>query len=432
MKFKKQLMMLISLIFLVSSGPIVTAQTSENVSLEAMAAMLVDAENGQILFEKESQLAIESGAATKLLLIYIIYEAIANGELTLDTQVSISDYVYQLSQNYEIANIPLRQDFHYSVEELLQAIAVKSANGAALALVEMLSETQQEFLGKMEQKLHDWHLEGNQLTNIMGIPTDSSSSTAKNGNRLTVETIATIAYRLIQDFPEYLNYTKIAKLHFKAETKDSIMVNNSNDLLDSSMKPDGLMLTSTEDGHLHQILTVQRGNRRLLAIVLGVPDEVGNTTQDIRKLLDYGFSAFSKQNVLIKGTITNQIPVIEVVGGKQNSVATVYSDDVSLTLPSEWSNAKYQYQFVPNATYFNEQNQIQAPIAKDVEVGTVSVSLEHEMLSFLPTAKGSEVAVVTNESVEKAGWILRILRGTQNLANQVIDGTREFFIDLFN
>ncbi|MBS4462888.1 MULTISPECIES: serine hydrolase [unclassified Facklamia] len=432
MKFKKQLMVLISLIFLVSSGPIVTAQTSENVSLEAISAMLVDAENGQILFEKESQLAIESGAATKLLLVYLVYEAIANGELTLNTQVPISDYVYQLSQNYEIANIPLRQDFHYTVEELLQAIAVKSANGAALALVEMLSETQQEFLEKMEQKLHDWHLEGNQLTNIMGIPTDSSSSTAKNGNRLTVETIATIAYRLIQDFPEYLNYTKIDKLHFKAETKDAIVVNNSNDLLDSSMKPDGLMLTSTENGHLHQILTVKRDNRRLLAIVLGVSDEVSSTTKDIRQLLDYGFSAFSKQNVLVKGTMTNQIPAIEVVGGKQKSVAMMYSDDVSLTLPSEWSNAKYQYHFVPNATYFNEQNQIQAPIAKDVEVGTVSVSLEHEMLSFLPTAKGSEVAVVTNESVEKAGWILRILRGTQNLANQVIDGTREFFIDLFN
>ncbi|MFK8198413.1 D-alanyl-D-alanine carboxypeptidase [Tuanshanicoccus lijuaniae] len=433
MNVKKQLIMFISLIILAVIMPVVSAQTDENVSLEAMSALLVDAENGQILFEKEADLAVNSGAATKLLLVYLVYEAIAAGKLTLDAPVPISDAVYQLSQNYEIANIPLRQDFQYTVEELLQAVAVKSANGAALALVEATSSSQQDFLGKMKQKLTEWHLEGNQLTNILGISTDDNGSqNTSTGNKLTAKTIATIAYRLINDFPEYLEYTKIERLHFKAETSDALVVENSNDLLDSSMKPDGLMLTNAEDGYHHQILTVRRNNRRLLAVVLGEPDEAVRTYKGVKQLMDYGFTAFNKQNVLIKDTLTNQIPAVDVVGGKKKVVSTVYTEDVSLTLPSEWSNIKYLYEFVPDKKHINEKNQIEAPIKKNTTIGTVKVSLERAEIPFLPTAKGTAVPIKTSESVEKAGWIRRALQGAQHIGEGIVDGTRKFFIDLFN
>ena len=135
----------------------------------SLSAMVIDSKNGQILFEQNTDSLVAVGDLTKLLTLYLVMEAVDHGDLTMDSTVPISDQAYQLSQNYDINNVPLRQDYDYKLEDLVQALLVQSANGASLALAQMIEPDEDKFVELMRDQLTEWQEDDFEIYNATGL-----------------------------------------------------------------------------------------------------------------------------------------------------------------------------------------------------------------------------------------------------------------------
>lgn len=117
---------------------------AQDFTIAAKHAIAVEANTGKILYEKDATQPVEIASITKLITVYLVYEALENGSITLSTPVDISDYPYQLTTNSEASNIPMEAR-NYTVEELLEATLVSSANSAAIALAEKIAGSRKRF-----------------------------------------------------------------------------------------------------------------------------------------------------------------------------------------------------------------------------------------------------------------------------------------------
>ena len=135
-------------------------------NLNAQSAIAVDAASGQILYQKNPMALLEVGNLTKLLSLLIIYDALDQECIHLDVRLTLSNEAYALSQNYELSNVPLRQDLDYSVAELLEAVEIGSANGALLALAEHTAGSKEAFQDLMQAKVQSILVDSDKIDEV--------------------------------------------------------------------------------------------------------------------------------------------------------------------------------------------------------------------------------------------------------------------------
>lgn len=408
----------------------VSAQTLNIDQLQAKALMLVNASNGQVLYAKNEEELIDVGALSKLILVYLIYHEIEIGNMSLSDKVPISNAAYELSQDYDIPNVPLRQDFEYTVEELLETVALRFANGSALALAELLTGSQKDTVKKMNYQLQEWGLENNQLINVTGL------SEGSQVNKLNAEALMTTSYRLLNDYPEYLELTKIKDKVFKARTDDSIKLTNANNFIDSGKNEvrgtDGLGVSYSESLGYSYVLTTNRDEERLIAIALGTSQEEIEGRFVVQQLIDYGFASFETRTILMKGNNTDQIPEIRIFGGDKNVIQAVYKNSLTASIPLGNPQLKMNYQLNLKKQFLNEKGEMVAPIMENQVIGTVKVAVEGTPFRYLPTSSGDFVEIVAAETIEEQSFFGRFLQGSADFISGAFEGARKFFTDLFN
>ena len=145
----KKIILTLLTLTLISSSSTVMAQ---DLNIPAKHIIAVEANTGKILYEKDATQPVEIASITKLLTVYLVYEAIEDGSITLSTPVEISDYPYKLTTNPKASNLPMEAR-KYTVEELLEATLVPSANSSAIALAEKIAGSEKDFVDKMRAKL---------------------------------------------------------------------------------------------------------------------------------------------------------------------------------------------------------------------------------------------------------------------------------------
>ena len=118
---------------------------AQDFNIAAKHAIAVEANTGKILYEKDATQPVEIASITKLITVYLVYEALENGSITLSTPVDISDYPYKLTTNSEASNVTMVA-LNYTVEQLLEATLVSSANSAAIALAEKIAGSEKDFV----------------------------------------------------------------------------------------------------------------------------------------------------------------------------------------------------------------------------------------------------------------------------------------------
>ena len=116
-----------------------SAETGAALNIEAGAAILVEANSGKILYQKNADELLSIASMTKMMSEYLVNEAIAKGKLKWDQKVKVSEYAYNISQDRSLSNVPLRNGESYTVKELYEAMAIYSANGATIALAEAVA-----------------------------------------------------------------------------------------------------------------------------------------------------------------------------------------------------------------------------------------------------------------------------------------------------
>lgn len=399
-------------------------------TIDAVSAISIDSENGQVLMSQNADEVLQVGSVSKLLSVYVALKTIeAQDEWTRESIVPISDEAYQLSQDYNIGNVPLRQDYNYTVNELVEAISINLANGATLALAEMVGETEADFVKMMETQLLEWGIEEFNLINSTGLEDNGET------NAFSAEVAAIIAYHLVNDFPDYLDYSDQAKAVFKPNTDDAIDMNNYNQMLKG--KPYerdnvlGLMPGSSEQDGNSFVGYSNEDDFGIITVVLGTEDE-DMRYEETDRLMDYSYSAYMKELVVSEGQPTTQVNTIKVEGSSESEAELIYGEDKSLVVPIIDTAPRLEYEFSINDALFEDRSYLVAPVEQGEVVGEMTIYGAGTEFTYLPSTKGNHVPVVQAEPIEEAAWYVNGWRSFSNGVSNTWESTRRFFVDLFN
>lgn len=429
-------------IYLLSVLPIPTIAAQAMPELKSKSAMVVDSVNGQILHAENVDTLMEVGGVSKVLLLYLVVDAINQGTITTQDPVAISDKAYELSQDYGIQNVPLRQDFQYSVEELMEAVVVTGANGATLALAEHVAGDEKKALKMMAQTLEKWGIHQYKFVNVTGLPqglVPHQTDTYEKGavNKMTAQACAIATYQLIQKYPKILNDAKQPTATLKKDSDDPYEMTNTIAMIEDNdyayKGTTGLMLgTSKKDGD-SAIITAERNHLPVISIILGTQKRgEGQRYHESKKILDYIFAMYVMQDVVKKEQKVTEIGQIKVKDGVKDTVEINYQTPYQMAMPVVGKRPRLTYEFIPNEKIVHQQNTLHAPVKKGQTIGQVQVTIDKKHVAYLPTAKGNRVDIQTAEVIAEAPWYQKGWNNFTQTIHNSWEATRVFFTNLFN
>ncbi len=427
--------------FLVSfvSGFSINAHAEDNLNLNVDAAILIDADSGKILYEKNADTPLGIASMTKMMTEYLLFEAIEEGKITWDQQYSVNEYTYKISQDRRLSNVPLREDGSYSIRELYEAMAIYSANAATIAIAETIAGKEDNFVKLMNEKAAEMGLEGAKFVNSTGLNNEDlqgmhpASTGASDENVMPASSVAHLAYLLLKDYPEVLETTKIPKKTFREGTSDAIQMSNWNWMLPGLVYQyegvDGLKTGTTEFAGHSFTGTATRNGMRVIAVVMKAVDSNGKGSYEARfeatkALFDYGFAQFTKVDLFPAGYQIPGSETLEVVKGKEKEVGIATKEPISMMIKA---SEKDLYKPV-----FNPSNKsLEAAVEKGTVVGTVSIEKTEGTDYGYIFHENSDIEVVTTESVEKASWISLMFQGIGKFFSGLWTSTTDFVGGLF-
>lgn len=361
------------LIFLVCSGPAFAQRAAAPGSLPALVSksyLLVDFQSRQVLATRNPQERIEPASLTKLMTAYVVFDALRQKRISLAQSVPVSDKAWRAPGS----RMFLEPGGQATIEDLLQGMIVQSGNDAAITLAEAAAGSEPAFADQMNREAARLGLKNSRFANATGLPNPQHYSTA--------EDLALLSATIIREFPQYFPMYKMREFRYH-----NITQYNRNRLLGRDPFVDGMKTGYTESAGFCMIATAQRGERRLIAVVLDSGSENGRAAE-AQKLLNYGFEAFDTLKLYARGDAVQQMPVWK--GGKERLQAGV-TEDYFVTIPKGQSG---QLQ-----ASLESMQPLVAPIHAGDRVGTLKLSFEGRPFG--------EQAVVALENVGIANMFIR-------------------------
>ncbi|RXJ01099.1 D-alanyl-D-alanine carboxypeptidase [Anaerobacillus alkaliphilus] len=402
------------------------AQTKANFDTNAYNSILLDAETGKILYQKNIDVLLPIASMSKMMSEYLVLEAINTGKIRWDQTVPISTEVAAVSHNTSLSNVHLRIDEQYTVKELYESVAIYSANGATMALAELISGSYGQFVKLMNDKAAElgMGLEGQdfRFINSTGLPNKYVPESMRYGgtseideNTMTARATATLAYQLIKNYPEVLDTASIPRKVFKEGTSDQIRMDNWNwmlpELVYGFQYTDGLKTGFTNAAGYCFTGTAIKDGQRVITVVMKT-ESPQQRFDETKRLMDYGFNNFSKQQLIPSGFQLEGFETLPVSKGKEREVAISTAEPLSVMMRNGEEDL-YSLELLLDESLFDEEGKLIAPIEKGQVVGTMVVNyngdINHEFI--VSEAQFTEmVEVVLNETVEKAGWFSLTMR----------------------
>lgn len=393
----------------------VSAATIEQPAIEAAAAFAIEPTTGKVLLNQNGDEKLGIASMTKMITEYILLETIKNGDVAWDDQVNISEYAHNISQNYELSNVPLRIDDTYSVEELYQAMAIYSANGATIALAEHIAGDEKSFVDMMHEKVESWGITNYELYNTTGLSNSDlkgniyPGSTEDSENSMTAREMAIVAQRLLLDFPEVLKTSSISEKKFREGTSDEITMQNFNWMLPGLIyereNVDGLKTGTTDFAGASMTGTAEEEGMRVITIVMNATngqEDLSKRFAETDKIMDWAFENWDMVPVFEEGQTLENVDSLGVDKGKEDTIDVAVQSDVSLLVPTSADSEKTNATVQVKKDLLNEAGNLTAPIKKGTEVGTAQVVIEGDELGYVNGDTGKEVTVVAASTVEKS------------------------------
>lgn len=406
-----------------------TITQAQEFHIDAKGAMAVDAKTGQILFEQNSSEMLSIASTTKLLSMYLIYEQLAQQHIQLTDQVAISPQVSALSLDPDLSNVLLYEDQTYSVESLIYAGFLESANAAVLALAEHIAGSEAAFVDQMRAKLASWQITDGLIVNSTGLPNEYLGDARYPGSQLTDENQMTtkdmliVARHLVLDFSDVLTITQTPTYEFYSTPTESVTITNTNQMLLSlPFAYEGVngLKTGTTDlaGACFVASTIIDG-QEILTAVYDVTDGLELAEKrftETARLLDYIKGRFVNKQVLTANTPLDQ--TITIKEGQQDALHVYSTTDLRL----------WDQQADPGTlevTPIFDQAPLVAPIASGQQIGQASVTLSNNTLGYL--AKTPTVVIASEDTIEKAYDLSTETKATSSFFKQVMKKITSFF-----
>lgn len=436
---KKYGMIMLSLLLIAGLWlPASSVQAAETMKVNAGAAILIDADSGQVLFEQNADKMLGIASMTKMMTEYLLLEAVKEKKVSWDQEYTVSDYAYKISQDNSLSNVPLQLGKKYNIRELYEAMAIYSANAAAIGIAETVAGSEEEFVKLMNRKAKELGLKDYKFVNASGLSNSDlkgmhpKSGTPKDENILSARATAKLAYELLEDYPEVLETSSIPSKTFREGTE----MKNWNWMLPSLVfgykGMTGLKTGTTDFAGSCFTGTAERDGRKLISVVMNAKDAGGKSSHTARftetkKLLDYGFNQFEQKEVFKKGYQVKGQKTVKVSKGKEKEVAVRAQSPYKIYVKKR-ENPNFKTSFEPKNSSFNKDKEIEAPVKKGEVVGFISVSMKGGSPVKYVTSeeeKQAKVPVVTTEKVEKANWFVQSMRAVggffANVWHSIVD-----------
>lgn len=409
------------------------AFAAEAPTINAAAAFAIEPKTGKVLLNQNGDAQLGIASMTKMITEYLVLEAIKEGKLTWDQKLSIDDYSYNVSQNNELSNVPLRKDSQYTVKELFEAMAIYSANAAAITLATAVSGSEPAFVDAMREKVKSWGAKDFYLVNATGLTNSDlhgniyPGSADTDENTMTARDMAIVAQHLLNDFPEVLDTAQIPTMDFRKGTEDEIHMENWNWMLPGLIygrdNVDGLKTGTTDIAGACFTGTAEENGMRVITVVMNAGD--GETNKGARfeatsQIMDYAFANWEMKDIVKKGDSNKALKPLTVDKGKEDSVKLIIDEDLKMLVQKDTDVKNLNVTFTMKDGLLTSDNKIEAPVKKGLEVGTAQIVPANDTLGYVDGSQGKSVKVVTENAVEKAGFFSLMGRNIS-----------EFFSNLF-
>ena len=419
---KKYFMVWFIILALVANIFPYTAFAEDTIDVNAEAAMIIDAKSGKILYEKNADKLLYPSSMTKMMTEYLTLEAIKEGKVKWDQKISISDYVFKVSHDTSLSNVYLKKDTQYTLKELYESMAIYSANGSAIAIAELIGGSEKDFVKMMNDKAKELGLKDCKFVNATGLNNSDlkgmhAEGTGENDeNRMSARSVATLAYRLINDYPEVLETSSIPYKNFREGVpKEEIHMSNWNFMLPGLIFEykgvDGLKTGYTELGGYSFTGTAKKGDMRLITVVMKSPS-INIRFKETKKLLDYGFSHYELKEILPADFKIQGQSEIPVTKGKAKKVEVKTKEPLTILIKK---GEEKQYEpFYKLDESMMKDGKVLAPLTEGQSVGHMALKYKgSEKYGYLTNDGESreEVELVTTKEVKKANWLSLFTRG---------------------
>ena len=316
-------------------------------SLNCRAACLMDQDSGTILYEKNADQQMPIASITKVMTLLLTFEAVHDGRLTLDTLVPVSEHAYHMGGS----QIWLEPGEQFTLDEMIKAICVSSANDAAVAVAELVGGSEQGFVQMMNDRAAELGMTNTTFHNACGLDTDGHLSTARD--------VAIMSRQILTTCPEVLHYTGIWTDTLRGGATQLV---NTNKLLRRYNGITGLKTGTTGGAGVCISASATRDGLNLIAVVLGAPSSK-DRFEAATTLLDYGFAAWRAAPL---PAMEDRPLLIKVRGSAEESVPLEYSAlPESILMPKESAAELTAQLTLPD--------ELDAPVQQGQAVGMVRI-----------------------------------------------------------
>ena len=336
-------------------------------TLTAPSALLMEAETGAVIFEKNADERRPVASVTKLMTLLLLFERLDAGEIALSDQVTVS----QNAADQPGSQALLDAHAVYPLQDLLKSTIIASGNDSAVALAEYVAGTEESFVTLMNQRAEELGLINTHYVNCTGLPVADQYTSARD--------VAVIS-REMCGHPTYHSYASTwldTLVHPSGRHTD---LTNTNRLVRFYRDCDGFKTGSTNEAKYCLSATAERNGMRLIAVVLGVPNSQ-TRFDEARAMMDYGFATYSRTQVASPGDLAGvQVPVKM---GARDQADVALGKGLSLLLRSgQAGRLRFETQLPESLT---------APIAQGQEIGKIQVLLEDQLVAELPAVAAQAV-----------------------------------------
>ena len=332
--------------------------------IAARSFLLFDAASGQVLASQAAGERFEPASLTKLMTAYLVFEALKTNKLTLMQTVPVSTHAWKA----EGSRMFIDPKQTPTVEQLIRGTIIQSGNDSSIALAEAIAGSEDLFAQLMNKKAQQLGMKNTHFMNATGLPDAQHYSTA--------EDLTLLADALIRDFPAGFAYYKEREF-----TWNKITQPNRNRLLFIDPTVDGLKTGHTEAAGYCLIATAKRGDRRLIAILLGTNSETARA-QEGQKLLNYGYQFFDSQRLYKKG---DAVATPEIFKGAQNTIKLGFDRDIWFTLPKD--------KFVGLKATLTTTQPLLAPLRSGEKAGIMKLTKDDKLVAEIPVVALEDVPV---------------------------------------
>ncbi len=359
---------------LATSSLTARAQAPQPPEIAARNYVLIDLTSHKTLAERDADTPQDPASLTKLMTAYVVFNALRDKKLTLDQTLPVSRRAWD-ERKGEPSLMFIDTTMTPKVDELLRGLIIQSGNDAAVALAEGVGGSVEGFVQLMNRQAQAWGLKNTEFKNVTGMSEPGHKSSARD--------IATIAARIIADFPEYYGYYSQRDYTFNKIRQD-----NRNLLLRRDPTVDGMKTGYTEAAGYCLVASANRefpnGKRRLLSVVMGTSSKDARASES-QKLLNWGYTAYDAVKIFDAGKAIKTVPVWK---GESKEVKLGAADAVFVAVP-RGDGSKLQ-------TQVEHTDPLVAPLNKGQRVGTLRVTTT----AGAPVA---EVPLMVQEAVPVAG-----------------------------